>query len=133
MPPYRPDDGFGEVGFTEGDRRQLIELGVHFKNMTDTLQEFRMSVERRLIRLEDSAALKSELARIEAEVDKQLILKADVDQLSQGDVKLLVKDMEEMKIEQAKWAGGLATALKIGALIGAAIAAEPILIKLLWH
>jgi hypothetical protein len=133
MPTYRPDPEFGEVGFTEADRRQLIELGVHFKNMTDTLQEFRLSVERRLTRLEDGSAMKTELSRIESEVMRQLALKADVDQLSQNDVRTLMKDMEELRIEQAQWRGGLATVLKIGALITGAIAAEPILIKLLWH
>lgn len=130
---YKPDSEFGEVGFTDADRRQLIELGVYFKNMQDVLKDFRTSVEQRLNRLEDRAADKTEVARIEAEVTKQLSLKADVDQLSQSDVKALVTDIQAIRVEQAKWQGGLATILKVGAFIAAAIAAEPILIKLLWR
>lgn len=73
---------YGEVGFTEEDRRCLISLAAKFESLD-------RSVERRLALLENERAHKEDLQRIERELRAGLSEKADKDDIPLASVRQL--------------------------------------------
>ena len=60
-----PRGEYGEVGFTEEDRKSLITLEANYLHLEKLLLSFRDTMERRLERLEDERAYKIEVSRLE--------------------------------------------------------------------
>ena len=72
-------DEFGEVGFTERDRKALHVLEADQRNMLEQLRDFRQSLERRMDRLENERAHKKDLERLQEENDNQQKQIAELD------------------------------------------------------
>ena len=87
---------FGEVGFTNDDRRLLITLAANFENL-------KASSERRLALLETERAHKDDLLRIERELRESIAKKADRSELPIGTVSRLEEAVEELN-RKVTWA-----------------------------
>ena len=87
---------FGEVGFTNDDRRLLITLAANFENL-------KASSERRLALLETERAHKDDLLRIERELRESIAKKADRSVLPIGTVSKLEEAVEGLN-RKVTWA-----------------------------
>ena len=87
---------FGEVGFTNDDRRLLITLAANFENL-------KASSERRLALLETERAHKDDLLRIERELRESIAKKADRSELPIGTVSKLEEAVEGLN-RKVTWA-----------------------------
>ena len=87
---------FGEVGFTNDDRRLLITLAANFENL-------KSSSERRLALLETERAHKDDLLRIERELRESIAKKADRSELPIGTVSKLEEAVEGLN-RKVTWA-----------------------------
>jgi uncharacterized protein YoxC len=84
-------DEFGEVGFTQEDRKLLITLAVNYANLEK-------SVERRLTLLEGERAYKDDLLRIEHDLRQDLTKKADKTDVPHGTIAQLEKAVESLDL-----------------------------------
>lgn len=89
-------DEFGEVGFTNEDRKLLITLAVNYANLEK-------SVERRLSLLEGERAHKDDLQRIERDLRAELATKANRDDVPHQTVAKLEKAVEDLN-RKVTWA-----------------------------
>ena len=89
-------DEFGEVGFTNEDRKLLITLAVNYANLEK-------SVERRLSLLEGERAHKDDLQRIEHDLRADLTRKADKSDVPHGTIAKLEKAVEDLN-RKVTWA-----------------------------
>lgn len=96
-------DEFGEVGFTEQDRKSLHVLEANQNNLADLLKDFRLSLERRMDRLESERAYKTDLDRVERDIWKSLEEKADRKELASS----ALMHLQEQTERQAGQIAGL--------------------------
>lgn len=90
---------FGEVGFTDKDRRALITLEANYTNLYELLKDFRASLERRMERIEAERAHKTDIERVERELRQDLGEKADRTELSGSAVMRLQETSEKQSTE----------------------------------
>ena len=88
---------FGEVGFTNDDRRLLYELGVHYENISKAVLTFQAAVELRLQRLEEERARRADLTDVENRIMRELGEKANRTELSGSAIMKLQEDCESLK------------------------------------
>lgn len=108
------DDEFGEVGFTSEDRKTLYHLEAHYSELYKLVLDVRVSLERRLERLEEERAHKDDLDRVEQRLTREIGEKANRTELSASGIHRLQDEIERLSTRVTwmwAYAVGIATAV----------------------
>lgn len=108
------EEEFGEVGFTAEDRKTLYHLEAHYSELYKIVLDVRLSLERRLDRLEQDRAHKDDLQRVEQRLTRELGEKANRTELASSAIHRLQADVEKLTTRVTwmwAYAVGIATAI----------------------
>lgn len=111
------EEEFGEVGFTADDRKTLYHLEAHYSELYKIVLDLRVSLERRLDRLEQDRAHKDELDRLEERMTRGMAEKANRTELSGSAIERLTEEVDRLSNRVTwMWAYAIGIASAVAAI-----------------